>query len=143
MIKLLILLLSPIFVFSQSAEMIEEEFVKKSKLFKYTLSIAHSDSNSYAFEIIGLEKSYDSFIKDTTMYYGEMKGDGFSFTLNEGMGEFVDTGRLWEGKDFYEGLDPCSIVFIFEENYVILFCVNCSGWFGGYGINWSGKYLTI
>jgi hypothetical protein len=121
MIKLLILLLSPIFVFSQSAEMIEEEFVKKSKLFKYTLSIAHSDSNSYAFEIIGLEKSYDSFIKDTTMYYGEMKGDGFSFTLNEGMGEFVDTGRLWEGKDFYEGLYPCSIVFILES-----YCINPS-----------------
>ena len=107
----------------------------------YSLVITRIDSNAYSFSLKGLRRAYDPFIKSVIPYYGEMNGDNFIFYLDSNMGLFNDKGRLFDGEDFYEGLEPCSIVFLFNENYVKLATKNCTGWFGGAPINWSGKYI--
>ena len=137
-----LILLSLIPFLSLSQNNIDGEWIKEGKGYKYTLKINHLDSNAYEFELEGWEKAYDTFINDTTTFPGEIKGEGYIFYREDDLGLFNDAGRRnSDGKDFYGGLDPCTIFFLFRENYIKLAGKNCWGWYGGYGINWNGTYL--
>jgi hypothetical protein len=148
-IKILLVLFILYFIFLLSQEQLNNgysknklngEWIKEGDGY-YSLVITHIDSNAYNFSISGLQEVYDPFVNSVISYSGEMKGDDFIFYLDSNMGLFNDNGRLFDGEDFYEGLEPCFIVFLFNENYVKLGSENCSGWFGGRPINWSGKYI--
>ncbi len=148
-IKILLVLFVLYFIFLLSQEQLNNrysknklngEWIKEGNGY-YSLVITHIDSNAYNFSINGTLRAYDPFIKSVIPYSGEMKGDNFIFYLDSNMGLFNDEGRLFNGEDFYEGLEPCSIVFLFKDDYVKLGSNNCSGWFGGAPINWSGKYI--
>ena len=139
--RLILLSLIPFLCLSQNN--IDGEWIKEGKGYKYTLKINHLDSNAYEFELEGWEKAYDTFINDTTTFPGEIKGEGYIFYKEDKLGLFNDAGRLFDGKDFYYGEEPCKIFFMFRENYIKLASKDCRGWYGGYGINWNGKYLKI
>ena len=136
-----IIILSLIPCLSLSQDNIDGEWIKEGKGYKYTLKINHLDSNAYEFELEGWERAYDNFINDTTTFPGEIKGDGYIFYREDDIGLFNDAGRLFDGEDFYYGEEPCKIFFMIKQNYIKLASMDCGGWYGGYGINWNGKYL--
>lgn len=141
--RIILLSLLPFLCLSQNN--LDGEWTKEGEGYKYTLKINHLDSNAYEFELEGWEKAYDTFINDTTIFPGEIKGEGYVFYKEDNFGFFNDDGRLFDGEDFYEGLKPCNIIFFFKENYIKLASEGCKGWYGGYGgygINWSGKYFN-
>ena len=54
------------------------------------------DSNTYEFELEGWQKAYDTFINDTTIFPGEIKGEGYIFYKEDKLGLFNDAWRLFE-----------------------------------------------
>ena len=137
--KIIILSLIPFLSLSQ--DNINGIWIKEGNKYKYILKINHLDSNTYEFELEGWEKTYDNFINDSTIFTGEIKGEGYIFYREEELGFFNDAGRLFDGEDFYYGEEPCKIFFMLKQSYIKLASMDCAGWYGGYGINWNGKYL--
>ena len=135
---IILIVLVPIISFSQINESTTGEWIKKGKGYEYKLRILQLDSNLYEFEFEGWHKAYDHFINDTTVFSGSIEGVGYIFIKEGNLGIYDDIGR-----DLYDdGMETCKIIFFFkEENIIKVGTDNCWGIYGGYGINWGGKYF--
>ena len=96
--KIIILSLIPFLSLSQ--DNINGIWIKEGNKYKYILKINHLDSNTYEFELEGWEKTYDNFINDSTIFTGEIKGEGYIFYREKRLGFFNDAGRLFDGEAF-------------------------------------------
>ena len=135
---IILILLSPIIIFSQINESATGEWIKKGDGYEYKLKTLKLDSNSYEFEFEGWHKAYDHLINDTTIFSGSIEGVGYIFIKEGNFGIYYDTGRDF----YYDGEEICKMIFFFkEENIIKLATDNCWGIYGGYGINWDGEYF--
>ena len=141
---LLILFILPCLLFGQ-----DSTYVKKGDGFKYTLKCTQINDSIYDFSIVGCEFSYDSFTKQKISFCGSISDEGinkqpYHFTLSNSLGVFNDEGRLSDGFPlYYEGEEPCNINFLFKKGKVVLIDKNCTGIYGGAGIDFGGEYFLI
>lgn len=122
----------------------EGKWIDSGQDYENTLILEKIESSldKYKFTFFGWRESFDHFTQQRIRFGGEMSNEIFTITVKNDQAYYDDDIRQFsDGESLYsDGEHRCAVLFLFEENNIVVKTANCERVYSGYNVLFDGVY---